>query len=168
MKVIAYFIPTVNGLIAREDEKDYSFISDDSWDKYLKALKDAGVFVMGKRTYEASLRTGAFPYPCLNVVMTRQKTENKWGDNVVFTDLGPKEVLQMLENKGLNTVIITGGLLCASFMKENLVDEIWVNLMPKVFTDGIKLFDGNFDANLKLLEVKKSGDEVELKYRVIK
>lgn len=32
MKVIIYSIPTINGLIAMEDEKDYSFISDRAWD----------------------------------------------------------------------------------------------------------------------------------------
>lgn len=170
MKVIIYSIPTVNGLIAEENEKDYSFISDSSWDNYLKKLKRAGVFIMGKRTYEASFKTGAFPYDCLNVVMTKQKITNNWGENVLFTNLNPKEVLKMLEKRGFKEAIITGGYLSASFMKEKLVDEIWIDLMPRIFTNGVKLFDGiNFSADLKLLEVKKSGEnEVQLRYKVIK
>ena len=79
MKVIVYSIPTANGLIAMRSEKDYSFISDGSWENYLKALKKSGVFVMGRRTFEVSLRTGAFPYPdCLNVIATRKKIKNRW------------------------------------------------------------------------------------------
>lgn len=153
-----------------KDEKDYSFISDESWDSYIQSLKKTGVFVMGRRTFEASLRTGAFPYDCLNVIMTKQKIENKWGDKVIFTDSTPKETLLMLENKGFSEVIVTGGHLSSSFMKEGLVDEIWVDLMPRVFTSGIKLFDGvYFDANLKLLEVKRFAEnEVRLKYRVVR
>jgi|SRR3989344_434467 len=170
MKVIVYFIPTLNGFIAQESEEDYSFISDGAWNFYLNKLKEVKVFIMGSRTYEVSLRTGAFPYDCLNVVMTRQKINNKWGENVLFINLKPKEVLNFLEKKGFNEVIITGGYLSASFMKENLVDEIWVDIMPKIFTGGIKLFDGeDFDSSLKLLEVKKYGkDEVQLRYKVIK
>ncbi|MBI4162418.1 MAG: dihydrofolate reductase family protein [Candidatus Aenigmarchaeota archaeon] len=170
MKVIIYSVPTINGLIAMKDEKDYSFISDESWDSYIQSLKKTGVFVMGRRTFEASLRTGAFPYDCLNVIMTKQKIENKWGDKVIFTDSTPKETLLMLENKGFSEVIVTGGHLSSSFMKEGLVDEIWVDLMPRVFTSGIKLFDGvYFDANLKLLEVKRFAEnEVRLKYRVVR
>ena len=170
MKVIIYSIPTINGLIAMENENDYSFISDSDWEFYLKTLKEVGVFIMGRRTYEASLKTGAFPYDCLNLVMTKQKIENKWGHKVIFTDLKPKEVLQMLENKGFSKVIITGGQLSASFMKEKLVDEIWIDLMPKIFTNGIRLFDGEyFDADLKLLSVKKfSENEIQLRYKVIK
>ncbi len=170
MRVIVYSIPTVNGLIAMQDEKDYSFISDKSWESYLKEIKSAGVFIMGRRTYEVSLRTGAFPYDCLNVVMTKQEIENKWGDKVIFTDLKPKYVLDMLKEKGFNEVMVTGGHLSASFMKAKLVDEIWIDLMPRVFTNGIKLFDGEyFDANLKLLEVKKFGEnEIQLRYKVVK
>lgn len=174
MKVIIYFIQTLNGLIAMEGENDYSFISDNAWDFYLKTLKEIGVFIIGRRTYEVSLKTGAFPYNCLNVVMTNKKyaseIENKWGDKVIFTDLKPREVLHMIEKKGFNKVIVTGGRLSTNFMKEKLVDEIWIDLMPRVFTYGVRLFDGDyFDTDLKLLEVKKSAeDEVQLRYKVIK
>lgn len=171
MHVIIYSIPTVNGLIAMEGEKDYSFISDRSWENYLKTLKDIGVFVMGRRTYEASLRTGAFPYPdCLNVVATRQKIENKWGDKVLFTDKSPKDILKMLENKSFDKAIITGGHLSASFMKEKLVDEIWIDIMPEIFGKGVMLFSGaDFDAKLNLLDVKKSSEnEVQLRYKVVR
>ena len=87
MKVIIYSIPTINGLIAMEGENDYSFISDEDWNCYLSSLKEVGVFIIGRGTYEASLGTGAFPYDCFNVVMTKQEIENKWGDKVLFTDL---------------------------------------------------------------------------------
>jgi hypothetical protein len=42
--------------------------------------------------------------------------------------------------------------------------------MPQVFTEGVKLFEGGyFNSNLKLLEVKKFGeDEVQLRYKVVK
>ena len=170
MKVIVYSVPTVNGLIAREDENDYNFISDKSWAVYLKTLKEAGVFVMGRRTYEISLKTGAFPYDCLNVIMTNKEIKNKWGDKAIFTDKSPKEVLKMLERKGFDRVIVTGGNLSASFIKEKLVDEIWIDLMPRIFTRGKPLFDGAyFDAELKLLKVKRfSKNEVQLRYKIVK
>ncbi len=170
MKVIVYSIPTANGLIAMHGEKDYSFISDSSWKNYLKALKDAGVFIMGRRTYEVSLRTGAFPYPdCLNVVVTHRKIKNKWGDKVIFTSKSPKQVVRMLEARGFNKAIVTGGHLSASFMRERLVDEIWIDVMPRVFWPGKLLFDGAyFDTDLKLLKVRKAQNEVQLRYKVAK
>ncbi len=55
-------------------------------------------------------------------------------------------------------------------MKEKLVDEIWIDMMPRVFGRGTMLFDGAyFDANLRLSEVKKSSkNEIQLRYKVIK
>jgi dihydrofolate reductase len=169
MRVTFYSIPTANGLIAMDGEEDYGFISDSSWDNYLKTLKEAGVFIMGRRTYEASLRTGAFPYPdCLNVVMTSQKIENKWGDKTMFTGRPPREVIQMLEGMGFKKAVVTGGRLSASFMKEGLVDEVWIDLMPRIFGKGIALFSGDFDTNVELLSANTSGNEVQLRYKVVK
>lgn len=55
-------------------------------------------------------------------------------------------------------------------MKEKLVDEIWIDIMPRIFTTGVKLFDGDyFDADLKLLKIKKFAEnEVQLRYKVVK
>ncbi len=171
MKVIIYSIPTVNGLIAMEEEKDYGFISNNSWDLYLETLKNMGVFVMGGRTYEVSLGTGAFPYPdCLNVVMTSKKSINKWEDSVIFTDQGPREVLNMIAKKGFNEAVVTGGHLSTSFLENKLVDEIWVNLMPHIFTKGMNVFSGNqFESKLELLDNQQNTEgEVFLKYKVLK
>jgi len=55
-------------------------------------------------------------------------------------------------------------------MAEKLIDEIYIDVEPRVFGRGIPLFNGNdFDANLKLLETKKLSDnEIQLHYQVLK
>ena len=170
MKVIAYFIPTLNGFIAWGDEKDYGFISDADWGLYTAELKKTGVYVMGRRTFAACARTGAFPFDCLNVVMTSQKIENQWGEKAIFTSESPKAVLVMLEKKGFETTIVTGGALSASFLKEKLVDEIWIDVMPRVFTNGIPLIGGDqLDVQLELMDVKRPvKNEIQLRYKVVK
>ena len=168
MKVTIYSIPSANGLIAPTKEDDYGFITDQAWALYLKTLKKAGVFVMGRKTYEVSLRTGAFPYDCFNVVMTKQKFENKWADKVIFSAQNPKQLLDSLSKKGFKQVIVTGGHLSSSFMKDKLVNELWLHLMPTVFANGINVFEGeSFTANLKLFDlIQSANDEVLIKYKV--
>ena len=53
-------------------------------------------------------------------------------------------------------------------MKENLIDEIILDVEPLIFGKGIKLFsEGNFEAKLELLEVRKISDNVvQLRYKV--
>lgn len=76
-----------------------------------------------------------------------------------------------MHEQGFETIMVCGGGgLNTSFMKENLIDEIYLDIEPIIFGKGIKLFeDSNFEAKLKLLGVKKlSSNEIQLHYKVIK
>jgi len=169
MKVILYMAMTVNGYIAREN--DETPWSDIEWESFTEMIKKVGNYVMGRRTYETSLKAGVFPYPCLSIVMTKEPIENKWGDQVIFTDKSPQDVLKLLGEKGFDTAFVGGGgQINASFMKENLVDEIYLDIEPLVFGKGIKLFaDADFEAKLELIGTQQlSENEIQLHYRVKK
>lgn len=170
MKVVLYMAITANSMIAKEDD-DTSFVSDAEWDSFTKVLKQAGNYVMGRRTYEESVNADVFPYDCLNVVMTKQKIKNKWGDRVIFTDKSPREVLNLLKEKGFATAFIGGGgELNASFMRDGLIDEIFIDVEPWVYGKGIPLFaPTDFEVRLELLDTKKLSDQtIQLHYRVKK
>lgn len=53
--------------------------------------------------------------------MTKKTIKNIWGNKVIFTNLDPKETLDMLKEKGFETVIVTGGHLNTSFIKAGLI-----------------------------------------------
>ena len=171
MKVVLYMAITANGMIAKEDDNT-SFVSDVEWESFNNLSKEMGNYVMGRKTYEVSLLDNAFPYPDrLNVVMTNQNIENKWGDNVIFTNKSPKEILKLLEEKGFETTFVGGGgKINTSFLKENLVDEIYLDIEPILLGKGIKLFaDSDFELKLELINIKKlSENEVQLHYKVLK
>ena len=76
-----------------------------------------------------------------------------------------------MKGKGFTSALVGGGgKLNASFMKENLVDEIYLDVEPVVLGKGVKLFDdGEFEKSLELLVIKKiSKDEIQLHYKVKK
>lgn len=56
----------------------------------------------------------------------------------------------------------------SSFLKERLIDEIYLDVEPIILSNGIKLFaDAEFESKLELIEIKKiSKDEVQLHYKV--
>lgn len=171
MKVILYMGITPNGYIAKEDG-DSEWTSDEDLEGFYQQSKAAGNVIMGKNTHEMTIKYGYFPFPdAINIVMTHQKVENKWGDRAIFTDKPPKEVLKMLEGKGFTTAFIAGGgHINSSFMKEGLIDEIYLDVEPLVFGKGIQLFaPEDFEYELELLGVKKlSKNTVQLHYRVLK
>lgn len=171
MKTILYMGTSINGYIAKEDG-DSEWTSEEDLQGFYKNSQAAGNIIMGKNTYDSASEYGYFPFPgAVNVIMTHQNIENKWGDQVIFTDKSPKEISQMLEERGFKEAFLAGGgNVNSSFMKEGLIDEIYLDVEPIVFGKGIKLFsDGDFEYELELLEVNKlNKNTTQLHYKVKK
>lgn len=96
------------------------------------------------------------------------------GAIIVGSDL--QKLSQDLHQKGYQNVLVEGGpTLLGSFLKENLMDEIFLTIAPKIFgskkdmtltlVEGI-LFPPNQIKNLELLSVEKIDNEVFLRYAV--
>ncbi len=168
MRVIIHMIITANGMITGKDGAT-SFISKKASAEFLRMMGEVRANLVGSGTYKETLVHGSFPYPGLNVVMTRKKVKSRW-KNVIFTDKGPREALYIFKKHGINTVMVGGGKINSAFMKENLVDELYLSIEPAVLTEGIKLFDGaDFKAKLRLLGVRRlSNGVVQLHYKVVK
>ncbi|MFZ2522450.1 MAG: dihydrofolate reductase [Minisyncoccia bacterium] len=134
--------------------------------------KSAGNTIMGKNTYIETSKYGYFPFPdALNIVVSNQEIENKWGDNVLITKKSPKDILNLLETKNFKTAFVAGGgQLNSSFLKENLIDEIYLDVEPLIFGKGIKVFsEADFEYDLKLMEVNKlNEDTIQLHYKILK
>ena len=162
---------SINGYIAKENG-DSEWTSDEDLKGFYEQSKNAGNIIMGKNTYFAASKSGYFPFPdSLNVVVSHEHIKNTWGDNVIVTNESPKEILSMLEQKGFTMAFLAGGgQLNTSFIKENLIDEIYLDVEPLILGKGIKVFaEENFEFNLALIETKKlNSDTVQLYYKVLK
>lgn len=171
MRTILYMGISVNGYIAKVDG-DSEWTSEEDLKGFYEQSKNAGNIIMGRNTYLAASKSGYFPFPdALNIVVSHQQIENKWGDKVLITDKSPKEIRTILEQKGFTTSFLAGGgELNSSFVKERLIDEIYLDVEPLVFGRGIKVFaEADFELGLELLETKKlNQNTVQLHYKVLK
>ena len=171
MKVILYMGITPNGYIARENG-DSEWTSEEDLKGFEQNSKNARNIIMGKNTYLYTSQAGLLPFKdALNVVVSHGQMENIYGDKVLITNQSPKEVLKMLEEKGFSEAFLAGGgQLNTSFLKENLIDEIYLDVEPLLFGKGIKVFaEGDFDVKLELIESKLlNKNTVQLHYKVLK
>ncbi len=162
---------SVNGYIAKVDGNS-EWTSEEDLRGFYDNSKKAGNVIMGKNTYLAASKAGYFPFPdALNIVVSHESIENKWGDKVLVTEKSPKEILALLERQGFTTAFLAGGgLLNTSFAKEGLIDEIYLDIEPLVIGQGIPVFStAGFEFALKLLETTKlNSHTVQLHYSVIK
>ncbi len=169
MKVVIYMAMTPNGLIARANHET-DFVSKTEWASFEAESKKARNVVYGKTTFDVCRANGEFPFKGrYNVVMTRQKVENPFGDQVLFTDKKPAEIVQTLGRMGFDTVFVAGGgTINAAFLNAGVVDEIVLDVMPEIFGKGVPLFAHiDFGAKLRLIRTEKlSRDEIQLRYKV--
>lgn len=161
MKTTLIMAMTVNGFVAGPND-------DTNWIKNIDDLYnmtvDAGVAIMGRRTYDECVKYDAFPYKgALNVVMTHDKSLiAKSSGDVIFTDATPKGVLQLLEQKGLDhALVIGGGHINGAFLKDGLIDEIILDIHPMVMAKGIHIFEADFPCQIfELSKYEKMHDDI--------
>lgn len=172
MKTILYMAVTVNGKIAGPGD-DTSWTSKEDWDGFRATCTKVGNAIIGRRTYDMVKKEGTQLGDVLTVVLTHNAALlAKKSPNTIFTDKPLREVLTMLSDKGFKEALVAGGgILNSAFLKEGLIDEIYIDIQPLILGRGIPLFaDGDFESPLKLLDVKtlSNNQTIQLHYKVLK
>jgi len=171
MKVILYMAISANGMIAGKND-DTSWVSKEDFEGQEKVAKMVGNIVYGSRTFERGLIEGGLPVTgCVNVVATSDPNRYKTKEGFLFIAGTPQNILKILKNKGFNKVLVAGGSkLNGSFIKEGLIDEMYLDVEPIIFGEGIPLFaPADFEYKLKPLGTKKLSEQtLQLHYKVLK
>lgn len=159
---------SMNGIIAKSDD-DTSWISKEEWDSYSLAVRTAGCLIVGRRTYHILTKQPEFAeLKDVKLVAVSEKDFTTSSPNH-FVAHSPREALNLLKDFK-EVVVAGGGTLNASFLAENLVDEIYLDIEPIIIGQGIPIFkDKDFERKLKLVGQKKITDnEIQLHYQINK
>ena len=99
---------------------------------------------MGSHTYES---IGRPLKERVNIVYSRSKSY----DGIEVTQKRPEDLLQELKERNFKEVAICGGSqIYSMFMKEGVVDRLYLTIEPILFGKGITLFNEPFRYHLKL------------------
>ena len=170
-KVVLGLGISLDGYIARPNGAvDFLFMPKDYSMAPFFATIDAAV--MGRKTLEVSLKMGgsAMGSSMETYVFSRTKPTGE-RDGVVFTDKPPANVVAQLRKRpGKNIWLMGGGELARDFLQEDLVDELYLGIVPVLLGAGIPLFPSGFpQRDFKLLENKTySKGLIALKYARIR
>ena len=161
---------TANGFIATEDDSS-DFLTKTESESYVSHVCKAGALIIGRRTYNIlSLQPEfqAFLKAKIKIVAVSH-SEFMMLDKSHAIAHSPQEALTLL--KGFKEVILAGGsILNTSFLEQNLVDEIYLDVEPTVMGKGIPLFQNkDFEKKLEFISSKNiSKNEIQLHYKIIK
>lgn len=172
--VTLHMVSSLDGIIAKKDNS-VSWL-DGSGDVYEKGTSegnaDDGVtsidcFVLGSRTYEHALQLG-WPYGDTPTIVTTNRELPSTRKSVEFYSGDLKKLVdEILAPRYGNIWLVGGAMLCQSFLRLGLVDEISLMIIPVLLCDGLRLFDNSGAEerwNLKNVVAYKTGI-VELLYR---
>ncbi len=168
MSVVLYMAITANGFIATVDD-DTSFTTDLDWQSFQDFAEKAGNLILGRHTYEIMVQDGSLAdFQLDDVVIVG--TDVEVADPLHHVAASPELALEILTSKGYEQILVAGGAkLNAAFMQARLIDEIYLDIEPIIFGQGIPLFSGlDFEIQLELIKTKKLSDnEIQLHYRVL-
>lgn len=143
-KVIAGLGISLDGYIARLDGSvDFLFMPKDySMGPFLKTVD---TLVLGRKTYEDGLKMGgSFNKSTTNYVFSKTLAPGE-RNNVIFTNESPSAVIAEISKKpGKHIWLMGGGILIRDFLKEDLVDELYLGVVPTLIGEGIPLFPSGF------------------------
>jgi dihydrofolate reductase len=172
--VTLHVVSSVDGFIAKKDNS-VSWM-DSSGDVYEKGVSEGNAddvvtsidcFVLGSRTYEHALELG-WPYGDTPTVVITSRELPSTRKSVEFYSGDLKKLVdEILAPRYGNIWLVGGAMLCQSFLRLGLVDEIRLMTAPVLLGDGLHLFgDSGTEQkwHLKNVVAYKSG-YVELSYR---
>lgn len=167
IKTILIAAISADGKIAeRADQKSLDWTSKEDLKFFIERTKQAGVVIMGRKTFET---IGKPLKNRLNVIMTSDP--DRRGSHapppeeglLEYANATPAEILASLDARGYQEAAICGGSsVYSQFLKEGLVDELFLTIEPVLFGSGVPLATDFGRVNLKLLERTALNDQATL------
>ncbi len=159
-KVILYIATSLDGYIAKPND-DLSFLSivqQDGEDYgYADFIKSVDTVILGRKTYDwVMTQVPDFPHADKDsYIITRTPRPSINNTNFYTGDL--KElVLRLKSEQGKNIFIDGGAEIVDELLKQKLVDEFIISVIPILVGNGTRLFkDGRPEQKLKLVEIRK-------------
>ena len=174
MKTILIFVSTLDGKVTKWGEPHVSsWSSHQDQDYYKNVLNESKAIVMGSNTFNAD--TFKPSANRLLIILTGHPGKYKSlevPEQIEFTNESPIEITARFKSKGYKQMVVVGGPhVATSFLKEQLIDELWLTLEPKIFGTGSNFAtEVNLDINLRLIHYEKVNEQGTLitKYAVLK
>jgi dihydrofolate reductase len=133
---------------------------------FMRRSKQAGTVVMGLKTFN----TFGKPLKDRRLIVLTTNPDAINIEGVEAASESPTDLIKRLNAEGVKELAVCGGAyVYTQFMATGLVEELYINIMPKVFGQGVRLFEQEFDYNLTLIDTQTldDGDSVMLHYKVI-
>jgi dihydrofolate reductase len=159
-KVILYIASSLDGYIAGEND-DLSFLAavhkEGEDYGYHAFIESVDTVILGRKTYQWVMgQVATFPHADKTSYILTRTPRPSIGTTHFYTG-DPGELIRNLKSEPGAHIFCDGGAeVVHTLMKENLIDEIILSVIPVLLGKGIQLFkDGRPELPLRLLSCKQ-------------
>ena len=170
-KVILSLGISLDGYIARPDDSvDFLFMPKDySMEPFFKTVD---VAIMGRKTYDAAVKLGGSfsGSQMTNYIMSRSLPAGERDGAHVVRESPEALVARVRAERGKHIWLMGGGEIARAFLTADLVDELYLGVVPVLIGAGIPLFPAGFpQREFMLLENETySRGLITLKYQRVR
>jgi dihydrofolate reductase len=159
-KVILYIAVSLDGYIAKPND-DLGFLSiveQEGQDYgYAEFIKTVDTVIVGRKTYDKVMSMGFdFPYADIDAYIITRTPRPNIGSVKFYSD-NLKSLVDNLKSGSGKDIFCDGGAeIVNELLKDDLVDEFIISVIPILVGNGIKLFkDGRPEQRLELISAKQ-------------
>lgn len=137
---------SLDGYIARPDGAvDFLFMPKDYQPRMAAFMRRVDTAILGRKTYEVAQQMGGGHWGGMKAyVMTRTLPSGE-RNGFVFTHSSPSDLVQQVrKTPGKDIWMMGGGQLAREFLDADLIDELYLGIVPALIGKGIPLFPSSF------------------------
>jgi dihydrofolate reductase len=155
-KVILYIAASLDGYIAKpgDDLQFLSLVQAEGEDYgYAEFYKTVDAVIMGRKTFDwVTGEIGGLPHPDKETYIITRTGRPSVGNTRFFTGNLKELVVELKKQRGKNIYCDGGAEIVNALLKEKLIDEIILSVIPVLIGSGTKLFhDGRPEQELELI-----------------
>lgn len=136
MTVTLYLATSIDWFIAKTDG-DSDWISEPDFDVFDAQIEKSDCIIVWNSTFQ-QYEWEIYPIKNKeNIVISSKNLTSKY-DNVTFFS-SPEDAIKKSTDK--NILLVWGGHISGSFLRENLIDEIIIDIQPVILWKWIKIFE---------------------------
>jgi dihydrofolate reductase len=170
-KTILYIATSLDGFIAQTDGNiDFLSIVEQAGEDYgyTDFIQTIDTVIVGRKTYDKVLAMGYdFPHSDKNAYIITHTPREAIGSVQFYTNDLLELVRNLKSETGKNIFIDSGAEVVSQLLAEQLIDELYISIIPILLGEGIRLFkDGLPQQRLQLIDSKQfTSGLVQLHYQ---
>lgn len=178
-KIVAVEMVSLDGVMESPEEWAFPYINDEMEGTNAEGMASSDALLLGRKTYEEFAafwpeQPGGTPIadytngvPKFVVSETLEEPLGWNNSTLIKGDDVAQEIARLKRQPGKNITVVGSGVLVRSLLRDGLLDEIVLSVIPVVLGGGKRLFEDGADRQgLTLVESKTFGTGVvSLTYR---